>query len=93
MYYCILAKRHNRLSSGKCILTGIEDMSLRLNNEHGHGGKFQAKNYIKFFIKEEEMKGFTAEMLWQQLKEKCNSANISNIKYMDHDKDWIDLRY
>ena len=61
--------------------------------EHGHGGEFQAKNYIKFFIKEKEMKGFTPEMLWQQLKEKCNSANISNIKYMDHDKDWIDLRY
>ena len=32
-------------------------------------------------------------MLWQQLKEKCNSANISNIQYMDHDKDWINLRY
>ena len=61
--------------------------------EQGHGGEFQAKNYIKFFIKQEEMKGFTPEMLWQQLKEKCSSANISNIKYMDHDKDWIDLRY
>ena len=61
--------------------------------EHGPGGEFQAKNYIIFFIKEEEMKGFKHEMLWQQLKEKCNSANISNIKYMDHDKDWIDPRY
>ena len=47
----------------------------------GYGGEFQTKNYIKFFIKEEEMKGFKPEMLWQQLKEKCNSANISNIKY------------
>ena len=54
--------------------------------EHGHGEEFQTKNYIKFFIKEEEMKGFTPEMLWQQLKEKCNSANISNIKYMDMTK-------
>ena len=38
------------------------------------------------------MKGFTPDMLVQQLKEKYNGkiSDILNIKYMDRDKDWID---
>jgi hypothetical protein len=38
------------------------------------------------------MKGFTPDMLVQQLNEKynCKISDILNIKYMDHDKDWID---
>jgi hypothetical protein len=38
------------------------------------------------------MKGFTPDMLVQQLKEKnnCKISDILNIKYIDRDKDWID---
>lgn len=60
--------------------------------EHGTGGEMETKKFVKFFVKEQEMKAFTPDMLIQQLKDKCKITDISNIKYMDHDRDWIDLR-
>ena len=60
--------------------------------EHGGYNELESKKFVKFFIKEQEMKSFTPDMLIQQLKDKCHFSNILNVKYMDRDKDWIDLR-
>ena len=39
------------------------------------------------------MKSFSADLLIKHLQEKCKfSNNVLNIKYMDSDNDWIDLR-
>jgi hypothetical protein len=46
--------------------------------------------FLKFCAKEQDMKGFTPDMLVQQLKEKYKISDILNIKYMGRDKDWID---
>ena len=38
------------------------------------------------------MEGFAPDIRIQELHEKCKFQDISNVKYMDRDKDWIDLR-
>ena len=56
-----------------------------------YGG--EQKKWTKFFIHEEDMKSFSTDLLNKHLQEKCKfSNNVLNIKYMDSDKDWIDLR-
>lgn len=56
-----------------------------------HGG--EQKKWTTFFIHEEDMKSFSTDLLNKHLQEKCKfSNNVLNIKYMDSDKDWIDLR-
>ena len=52
------------------------------------------KHFSKFFLREEEIKRFSSELLVKQLHEKCDISptDLLRIKYMDSDKDWIDLR-
>ena len=52
------------------------------------------KNYSKFFLREEEIKWFSSELLVKYLHEKCDISptELLRIRYMDSDKDWIDLR-
>ena len=53
------------------------------------------KNYSKFFLHEEEIKRFSSEfILVKYLHEKCDISptELLRIRYMDSDKDWIDLR-
>jgi hypothetical protein len=59
--------------------------NIRLGEKSNH-------KFLKFCAKEQDMKGFTPDMLVQQLKEKYKISDILNIKYMGRDKDWIDYK-
>ena len=53
------------------------------------------KNYSKFFLREEEIKRFISELLVKYLHEKCDISPTELLRifrYMDSDKDWIDLK-
>ena len=53
------------------------------------------KNYSKFFLREEEIKRFSSELLVKYLHEKCDISPTELLRifrYMDSDKDWIDLK-
>ena len=54
------------------------------------GGEDGKQKWAKFFLKDTYVRSLTMEGLIQHIKEKCIFL-ASTIKYLDSDKDWIDL--
>lgn len=50
------------------------------------------KKWVKFYVEEEEMNGFTMDALDVRLREKCGFP-CAKIRYQDRSQDWIDLRH
>ena len=57
-----------------------------------YGCSTNDEKWVKFYVEEEEMSGFTISTLDARLRQKCGFS-CAKIRYKDREQDWIDLSH
>jgi hypothetical protein len=57
-----------------------------------YGCSTNDEKWVKFYVEEEEMSGFTVSALDARLRQKCGFP-CAKIRHQDREQDWIDLNH